>query len=31
MYKLLCGPRGQKEITGVLGEMGYSPSQVFKF
>eukprot|EP00580_Thalassiosira_gravida_P000744 CAMPEP_0201601192 /NCGR_PEP_ID=MMETSP0492-20130828/2205_1 /ASSEMBLY_ACC=CAM_ASM_000837 /TAXON_ID=420259 /ORGANISM="Thalassiosira gravida, Strain GMp14c1" /LENGTH=288 /DNA_ID=CAMNT_0048064323 /DNA_START=72 /DNA_END=938 /DNA_ORIENTATION=+ len=31
MYKILCGPRDQKEITGVLGAMGYTSSQVFKF
>eukprot|EP00804_Cyclotella_cryptica_P007257 CCRYP_017863-RB/>CCRYP_017863-RB protein AED:0.10 eAED:0.10 QI:44/0.66/0.75/1/0.66/0.75/4/230/371 len=31
MYKLLCGPRNEEEVTGILGELGYSSSQVFKF
>ena len=31
MYKLLCGPRNETEVTGILGELGYSSSQVFKF
>ena len=32
MYEALCGPRGeQDEIKGVLAEMGYKASQVFKF
>lgn len=31
MYNLLCGPRTEKEVTGILGELGYSSSQVFKF
>ena len=31
MYELLCGPRNETEVKGVLGEMGYSSSQVFKF
>jgi len=31
MYQLLCGPRNEKEVTGILGELGYTSSQVFKF
>lgn len=31
MYNALCGPRTDKEVTGILGEMGYSSSQVVKF
>ena len=31
MYQLLCGPRNEPEVTGILGELGYSSSQVFKF
>lgn len=31
MYDVLCGPRDKKEVTGVLGEMGYSHDQVYKF
>lgn len=31
MYKILCGPRDKKEVTGILGELGYSSNQVFKF
>lgn len=31
MYKILCGPRNEKEVTGVLGELGYKEGQVFKF
>jgi len=31
MYDILCGPRGEEEITGVLGEIGYSTEQVYKF
>lgn len=31
MYDIFCGPRGQKEVTGLLKEMGYSDSQVYKF
>lgn len=31
MYKQICGPRTEKEVTGLLGEMGYKSSQVFKF
>jgi len=31
MYDALCGPRGEKELSGVLKEMGYSADQVTKF
>ncbi len=32
MYEALCGPREEKdEIKGVLGELKYQPSQVYKF
>lgn len=31
MYKALCGPRDEKDISGLLKEMGYSADQVFKF
>lgn len=32
MYDALCGPREEKDkISGLLGEMGYSPDQVYKF
>eukprot|EP00814_Leptocylindrus_danicus_P021724 CAMPEP_0116030662 /NCGR_PEP_ID=MMETSP0321-20121206/16996_1 /TAXON_ID=163516 /ORGANISM="Leptocylindrus danicus var. danicus, Strain B650" /LENGTH=305 /DNA_ID=CAMNT_0003505527 /DNA_START=65 /DNA_END=982 /DNA_ORIENTATION=- len=31
MYNALCGPRDEKELTGVLAEMGYEASQVYKF
>ncbi|CAB9522048.1 NADH-cytochrome b5 reductase [Seminavis robusta] len=31
MYNALCGPREEKEVGGVLGEMGYKPEQVYKF
>lgn len=31
MYNALCGPREEKEITGILGSMGYSAEQVYKF
>lgn len=31
MYKALCGARDEKELTGVLAELGYDASQVFKF
>lgn len=31
MYDIFCGPRSDKELTGVLKEMGYSASQVYKF
>jgi cytochrome-b5 reductase len=32
MYQALCGPRDEPaEIKGLLGAMGYGPSQVYKF
>ena len=32
MYNVFCGPREEKDkITGILGEMGYKPEQVYKF
>ncbi|KAL9190004.1 hypothetical protein ACHAXT_009679 [Thalassiosira profunda] len=31
MYELLCGPRNEPEVTGVLGELGYTADQVYKF
>jgi cytochrome-b5 reductase len=31
MYDILCGPRDDKTVTGVLGDMGYSSDQVYKF
>jgi len=31
MYEALCGPRGEKELSGVLKERGYAASQVYKF
>lgn len=32
MYNALTGPREDKDqVSGLLGEMGYSPSQVYKF
>ena len=31
MYNALCGPREEKDIKGLLGEMGYSTEQVYKF
>ena len=31
MYNAFCGPRDEKEIKGLLGEMGYKPEQVYKF
>ncbi|KAL6060642.1 NADH-cytochrome b5 reductase [Balamuthia mandrillaris] len=30
-YKHVCGKRREAEITGVLGELGFRPAQVFKF
>ena len=30
-YNALSGPREEKEVKGLLGEMGYSPDQVYKF
>ncbi|KAL3923210.1 MAG: hypothetical protein SGILL_001779, partial [Bacillariaceae sp.] len=31
MYNALCGPREDKEISGLLKEMGYTKEQVYKF
>jgi cytochrome-b5 reductase len=31
MYAALCGPREDKELGGLLKEMGYEKSQVYKF
>mmetsp|Transcript_5944 Transcript_5944/g.8405 ORF Transcript_5944/g.8405 Transcript_5944/m.8405 type:complete len:328 (+) Transcript_5944:46-1029(+) len=31
MYNALCGPREDKELGGLLKEMGYEASQVYKF
>jgi cytochrome-b5 reductase len=32
MYNALCGPRDKpEEITGILKDMGYTPTQVYKF
>jgi len=31
MYKALCGPRDENKLTGVLADLGYEDSQVFKF
>jgi cytochrome-b5 reductase len=31
MYQALCGPRDEKDVTGILGSMGYQPHQVYKF
>lgn len=31
MYTMLCGPRNESEVTGILGELGYTSKQVFKF
>merc|ERR1712226_262250 len=31
MYNSFCGPRNEKELSGILKEMGYSADQVFKF
>ena len=31
MYGALCGPRNEKELKGLLAEMGYSKEQVYKF
>mmetsp|Transcript_2434 Transcript_2434/g.6824 ORF Transcript_2434/g.6824 Transcript_2434/m.6824 type:complete len:285 (-) Transcript_2434:197-1051(-) len=31
MCKGLCGPRDEPELTGILGDMGYTAEQVFKF
>jgi cytochrome-b5 reductase len=31
MYDAICGPRNESEVTGVLGKLGYTSRQVFKF
>lgn len=31
MYTVFCGPRDQKELTGMLSDMGYTAEQVYKF
>ena len=31
MYKAICGAKKEPENGGILGEMGYSPDQVYKF
>lgn len=31
MYDALSGPRGERELKGVLSELGYKPEQVVKF
>ena len=31
MYDFLSGPRTEKEVTGLLGTMGYNSEQVYKF
>ena len=31
MYNALCGAREEKEVKGLLGEIGYKPDQVYKF
>lgn len=31
MYEALCGPRGEKEVGGLLKEMGYTDEMVYKF
>jgi cytochrome-b5 reductase len=31
MYQLLCGPRNESEVSGILNDLGYSSNQVFKF
>jgi cytochrome-b5 reductase len=31
MYNALSGPRGEDDVKGLLGEMGYSQNQVYKF
>jgi cytochrome-b5 reductase len=31
MYNALCGPRDQKELTGLLSELKYTAEQVYKF
>jgi len=31
MYQAICGPRDDKDITGILGNIGYQSHQVYKF
>lgn len=31
LYNAICGDRSEKEVGGVLGEMGYKPEHVYKF
>mmetsp|Transcript_11044 Transcript_11044/g.12632 ORF Transcript_11044/g.12632 Transcript_11044/m.12632 type:complete len:281 (-) Transcript_11044:84-926(-) len=32
MYDVFCGPRNERDkVTGILGELGYNASQVYKF
>merc|ERR1712232_379103 len=31
MYDILCGPRTEKEVKGLLADMGYNSVQVYKF
>ena len=31
MYESLCGPRGEEEVRGVLGDMGWGTRGVYKF
>ena len=31
MYNVLCGPREDEELSGVLADMGYKKEQVYKF
>lgn len=31
LYNALCGPRDQKELSGLLADMGYNEEQVYKF
>jgi len=31
MYNAFCGPRGEDEVKGLLGDMGYKKEQVYKF
>jgi hypothetical protein len=30
MYNAICGPHEDKEVKGLLGDMGYKPDQVYK-
>jgi len=31
MYQVLCGPREEKEVKGLLHDLGYTQEQVYKF